>query len=498
MEAMSDHVILETRDIVKHFPGVNALEKVSFELKAGEVHALIGENGAGKSTLIKILSGAIQPDAGEIILHDNSVRFSAPRHAMEQGIATIYQELTLAPDLTVAQNIMLGREPHSLNILDRKKLYEQAQNWINKIDSSIDVRQRVFWLDIARQQVVEIAKALALNAKIIIMDEPTSALMESEVDHLFQVIRLLAETGISVIFVTHRLDELSRVADRVTVLKDGIVVGTRTVSEIKNIDLIEMMTGLRLEEFYPPRASSPADILLQVQNLNSVCVLKDISFTVRRGEIVGVAGLLGAGQTELARAIFGVDPILSGEIRFKGKGVRISAPRDAIRSGMALLPEDRKLQGLLLPRSVNENITIANLGRVSRFGWLSGARERAMNSQLIKQLAIRTPSSKQEVGRLSGGNQQKVVLARWLASKADLLMFDEPTRGIDIGAKVEIYHHMRGLANQGAGILMLSSDLPELLGMSDRLLVMSKGRIVAEIPGAEAREHHVLHLMMEG
>ncbi len=488
-------LILEMRGITKTFPGVRALDGVHFSCERGEVHALVGENGAGKSTLMKILSGVYVPDAGEIIFKGTPVRMESPHHAQSLGISTIYQEPSLLPHLTVAENIYLGREiVNPLGLIEARELQRRAQDLLDRLGAAVDVSAPVFRLSVAQQQLVEIAKALSLNADLIIMDEPTAALGEREVEHLFNIIRTLRRDGVTVIYVSHRLEEIFRIADRVTVLKDGQVVGTARTTEVSKADLICMMVGRPLSEAFPPRGNGKGEPVLEVRGLTRRGAFYDVSFTLHRGEILGIAGLAGSGRTEIVRAIFGADPVDAGEVLLRGKPLRLRGPRDAVNSGIGFLTEDRKAEGLVMGLSVRENVALPNLDVWSAWGVVDLDRERQVVEHLITGLQIRPPNPKQQVQYLSGGNQQKVVLAKWLATEPEVLLFDEPTRGIDVGAKVEIYTLMRRLANEGKAIIMISSELPEVIGMSDRILVLCEGRISGEFTPEEATEERILAL----
>jgi len=489
--------ILELKNIKKEYPGVVALDDVSFTLQKGEVHILLGENGAGKSTLVKILSGAVRKTNGKIILFDEEIEIKNPKHAFQIGIGIIYQELNLIPHLTVAENIFLGRE-FSINsgIIDNQKIIAEAQKLLDELKVRINPQALIKDLGIAQQQMVEVAKALSLNAKILIMDEPTSALTENEIEELFRIINKLKEQGVSIIYISHRLDELFQIGDTVTILRDGKLVATKLISETTHQELIKMMVNRELKDQFPRVKPSIESELLSVENLTTVNRLSNISFNLKAGEILGVFGLLGSGRTELARAIFGVDEILSGKIRINGESVVIKSPIEAINYGIALLTEDRKTQGLILELDLQKNVSLASLSQVSTYGILSDTKERELSEKYISDLNIKTTGPQQIVRNLSGGNQQKVVLSKWLSSKAKIYIFDEPTRGIDVGSKVEIYEIMNRLTKEGAGIIMISSDLPEILGMSDRIMVMHQGRITAELSGEEASQESIMHFAL--
>jgi len=484
---------LRMTGVSKSFPGVLALDNVDLDVMPGEVHVLLGENGAGKSTLMKILSGAVRRDAGEIELDGQRVEINSPRDAQALGVRIIYQELTLVPYLTAAENIFLGREPCSMpGFVDMKRMRDDASQLLQTLGLRIDPDRPVREMGIAQQQMVEVAKALVGNARVLVMDEPTSALTNTEIDELFAAINRLTARGTGIIYISHRLEELARIGNRVTVLRDGRKIATHRIGEVDIAYLIRLMANRELSEHFPKRRVPPGRPLLEVRGLRRAGVLDDINLTVHAGEVVGVAGLLGAGRTEMARAIVGADRRDGGELRIRGAVVRLDHPADAIRLGIGFMPEDRKTQGLIQMLSVGENTTLAALGIFSRAGFLKRREAAAAATKLVKDLRIRTPSIDQPVAQLSGGNQQKVVLAKWLATGAEILIMDEPTRGIDIGAKVEIYELMNQLTARGAGILMISSELTEVLGMSDRILVMHGGRIVAEFDAADATQENVL------
>ncbi len=496
---MSGQPVLEMHHIGQVFPGVVALDDVHFDLMAGEVHVLLGENGAGKSTLVKILSGANPRSSGQILLDGAEVRIDSPRRAQELGIAIIYQELNLIPALSAAENIYLGREPRRCSgLIDQKRVVTDAQALLDEIHSGIDGCRLVRELSVAQQQMVEVARALSLNARILIMDEPTSALTGQEIGELFALIRRLTRRGVSVIYISHRMEEIFEIGERVTVLRDGHHIETRPIAGTSREELVRLMVNRELEEHFPKVRVEPGAEALRVENVSRRGVLEEISFTLRRGEVVGIAGLLGSGRTELARALFGADPVDGGRIFVGGQPARIGSPRDAIRHGIGYLTEDRKGQGLVLNLSVRENICLASLAGFSRLGWVSRAREKRAASGFVTRLRIRTPGLGQQVRYLSGGNQQKVVMSKWLCSESRILLFDEPTRGIDVGAKVEIYQLMNKLAADGAAILMISSELEEIIGMSDRVLVMCRGRLAGELAAAEATQQKILNLALGG
>jgi len=489
--------LLEMRGITKRFPGVTALDGVDFELEKGEVHVILGENGAGKSTLIKMLSGAYHPDEGEILLDGQRVDISSAAVAQSKGISTIYQEFNLVPQLTVAENIFLGRQPRRFGIVDRRKMRDEAHELLERIKVRVDPDAPVSTLGVAQRQMVEIAKALSLDARILIMDEPTASLSGQEVDRLFEIVRGLKEEEVGVIFISHHLEEVTEIGDRVTVLRDGKMVG-QVPATTDHQELVRMMVGRSIEDQFPRRRPEVGEVLLEVTELLREGVLEDISFQVRAGEVVGIAGIVGAGRTELARAIFGADPLDSGEVWVEGRRMERFDPREAKHRGIGFITEDRQGQGIVPPLSVAENLALASLGRYTSAGFVNRKEQRSRAQKMIEELQIRTPSPEQEIRYLSGGNQQKVVIGKWLLADSKVLIMDEPTRGIDVGAKVEIYELMNELTEEGAGILMISSDLPEVLGMSDRILVMAGGRITGELSREEASQEKVMTLATQG
>ena len=495
MQVSAEQPLLEMRGIDKRFPGVQALNDVSLDLHLGEVHVLLGENGAGKSTLIKVLSGAYPPDSGEIRLDGQPVRLGTPHDAQVLGISTIYQEFNLAPDMSVADNVFLGREPmwsRTLGIVDKKKLIDQTRKLLDSLDVQIAPEAIVKELGVAQQQMVEIAKALSLDARIIVMDEPTAALTSHEIDRLFETIRELKRRGVAIIYISHRLDEVKALGDRATILRDGACVGTVLVAETPLEDLVRMMVGRDLKDKFPKIHVEPGEEALRVEHLTRKGVLRDVSFHVRRGEILGIAGLVGSRRTETARAIFGADELDGGRIFVHGKPVEIRTPADAIRNRIALVPEDRKRHGIVAHLSVRANITLSALSQFSRRGFLDIESEKTRAREYASSLRIATPDLERWVLYLSGGNQQKVVIAKWLSTNADVFLFDEPTRGIDVGAKVEVYQLMGQLVKRGAAIVMISSELPDILGMSDRILVMREGQVCGEFERHEATEENIL------
>ncbi len=490
--------ILRLDSVSKTFPGVRALDSVQFDVRPGEVHALLGENGAGKSTLIKIMSGVHEPDGGTVELDGKPVRLGRPQDAQRAGIATIYQELLLFPELTVAENIFAGHAPRRRwGGIDWSLMRPRAREILASLDiHDLDVDRTVGALSVGNRQRVEIAKALSQNARVLIMDEPTAALTEADVERLFAIVRLLKARGVGIVYISHRLVEVFELADRVTVLRDGRHVGTREVAETREDELITMMVGRALDALFPKTAAEIGPPVLEVRGLSGRPQLRDIDLTLHRGEIVGLAGLVGAGRSELAQALFGITPPDAGEILLDGRPVRIAGPRDAIRLGIAYVPEDRGQQGLVRPMRIRENASLAVLRRLAKGGFIDFPAEAELARSIIRQFGVRASGIEQAVGKLSGGNQQKVVLGKWLATKPRVLIMDEPTRGIDVGAKAEIHRLMSELAGQGLAILMISSELPEILGMSDRVLVMRQGRLVAEFPRARASQEAIAGAMM--
>ncbi|EPM7552514.1 sugar ABC transporter ATP-binding protein [Citrobacter freundii] len=487
---------LQMSHITKRFPGVLALSNVDFALRKGEVHALLGENGAGKSTLMKILSGVYQPDEGDIIFEGQSVSFANPLSAQSAGITIIHQEFNLFPELTVEENIFIGREFCKNNRwrLDEKQQRQAAIDILQKLNLNISPETLVADLTVAQQQMVEIAKAISVNAKILIMDEPTAALTETEIDSLFQVTRLLKEQGTGIVYISHRLEELALIADRATVMRDGQFIATVDYDAVKISDLIAMMVGRDLGNIYPRRGPlAQRKPVLEVSGLTRNGVLNNIDFTLYQGEILGFAGLMGAGRTELARAIFGADPIDGGTFKLNGKVTVIKDIPDAIQQGISYLTEDRKKEGLALGLSVERNIMLGNYPEYSdRYGNVDSKRCQKTSEEQVKALRIKTPHLEQAALNLSGGNQQKIIIARWVCKDTDILIFDEPTRGIDVGAKLEIYELMNRLVAKGKSIIMISSELPEVLGMCDRILVMRNGRITGELASDDATQEKIM------
>jgi len=484
-------VLLEMQGIGKTFPGVRALEGVQLTIKEGQVHALLGENGAGKSTLIKILSGAYRKDEGQILFEGQPVEIRGPHDAQALGISTIYQEFNLARDLSVAENVFLGHLPTRRGRVDWSTVKARTREILDTLGVEFSVDAPISSLSVAEQQLVEIAKALNRKTRILVMDEPSALLGEKDLENLFRVVRSLQAQGIGIVYISHRLREIFALADEVTVLKDGRYISTQRVADVTMDDLVKLMIGRDLKDVYPKRTVEHGEVLLEVSGLSQSKLLRDISFQLHAGEIVGFAGIVGSGRTELARAIFGADPS-SGEMRIDGRPFKPHSPAAAIRMGVALITEDRKAQGLFLQLSVRINTTISGLRRLTRLGVINFGKELILVKRMIQELRIKTPTPSFLVVNMSGGNQQKVVLARWLSVGTRIFLMDEPTRGIDVGSKSEIYQIMDELTRQGVGIIMISSELPEVLGMSDRIMVMRQGRIVKELSRAEASEEAIM------
>jgi ABC-type sugar transport system ATPase subunit len=489
--------ILEMRGITKSFPGAKALAGVDFEARRGEVHALVGENGAGKSTLMKILAGVVAKDSGEIIFDGREINPQNAAEAQALGVSLVHQELSLAPNLTVAENIFVRREPRRfgpLSLIDWRKLNTRAKELLDQFELEIAPDAAVKDLSLAKRQIVEIAKALAVEAKLLVLDEPTSSLETHEVELLFKLLRRLAARGLGLVYITHRMEEIFRIADCVTVLRDGGLVGTRERGETDAGEIIRMMVGRELEKLYPPKASRVGEVAFELRGLTARGKFKDVNLTVRRGEILGLAGLIGSGRTEAMMAAIGHAELDGGEVLIDGKRVRIASPRDALRLGVVYSPEDRKYQGLFLAQSVRANIIAASLNECSGAGLMRPSVELRLSAGFTRDLAIKTPDLERAVGALSGGNQQKVLLAKWLATRPRVLIVDEPTRGVDVGSKSEIHHLLRRFTEEGGAVIMISSELPEILGMSDRIAVFHEGRVAGELSGDEATEEMIMRL----
>lgn len=493
---MENNIILEMKNITKRFPGVLALDNVQLTLRKGEVHVLLGENGAGKSTLIKTITGAYIPDEGEMIFEGEKIKLESPLHAQRLGISAVYQEFNLIPELDAAKNIFLGKEMvHGIK-LNSKEMYKRSKEYLDEIGANINLHLPVKSLGVASQQMIEIAKAISTECKVLILDEPTAVLTNQEIDKLFEVVETLKEKGVAIVFISHRLEEINRIGDKVTVMRDGTYVETVNV-EKGNLDtdyLVKLMVGREITNKFPKEKVEIGEEILRVENLNRKGVLHDINLSLHRGEILGIGGLVGAGRTEVVKAIFGADKKDSGTITLFGEKVQIKQPIDAIRLGIGLAPEDRKVEGLNLGMTIKDNIVMASVDKISKAGVINKKKRTEIPALLKEELKIVTPGINQQVGNLSGGNQQKVVLSKWLASDSKIIIFDEPTRGIDVGAKVEVYQLMNKLVQKGVGIIMISSELPELLAMSDRIIVMHEGRITGELSREEATQEKVLKL----
>ena len=494
--ACMGEIILQMKGIDKTFPGVHALDHVDFEVRKGEVHALMGENGAGKSTLMKVLTGIYTKDSGTITYEGREVSFANPREAQKAGIVIVHQELNMMGHLTVAQNIFIGREPRTGILIDDARMNAEARKLFAQLGIEIDPRETMSHLTVAKQQMCEIAKAISHEAKVIIFDEPTAALTDTEIEQLFKIIRDLRERQYGIVYISHRMDEIKRITDRVSVMRDGQYIGTLISSECTKEDIINMMVGRVIYEEPKTHSHCPPDapVVLRVEHLNAGNMVKDVSFELRKGEILGFAGLVGAGRTETVRALFGADPKDSGEIYIDGQKVEINSPKDAVKLGISYLSEDRKRFGIVLKKSITENSTLATLKSYTSKGFIDKRREENVTDNYVKVLKTKTPGIDQLVMNLSGGNQQKVVIAKWLVNDSRIMIFDEPTRGIDVGAKQEIYELMSRLAEQeGKAIIMISSEMTEILRMSDRILVMCEGRKTAEFDISEATQEKIMN-----
>jgi ribose transport system ATP-binding protein len=500
-------VLLEATGIAKSFPGVRALDGVSLTVRRGRLNALLGENGAGKSTMMNILAGVFPQDSGTVTLEGKPVSFKNPREAQAAGISIIFQELNLVPDLSIAENIFIGREPlNRFGLVDFPRMNADAAALLKELELDADPRTLVSQLKVGAQQVVEIAKAISFNARVLILDEPTSAITEHEIEMLFRQLKRLKQNGVGLIYITHKLDELPLIADDITVFRDGKFVGAKPFSEVKRDAMIRMMVGRELADLFPKTPAKPGEVVLRAKGISlqhperaGDFAVKDVSFEVRRGEVLGIFGLMGAGRTELLQTIFGLHPKTStGEVEIEGKRVDIKSPQDAIAAKLALAPEDRKAEGVVLSLSVAHNTTLSCLPKIERMGFLQPKLERELVGGYVSRLRVKTPSIEQLIVNLSGGNQQKVVLAKWLATEPKVLLLDEPTRGIDINAKKEIYALIDELAQTGLGVVMVSSELPEILGIADRILVLCEGRKTAEFSRAEATEEKVVQAALPG
>lgn len=491
---MSEQYLLEMKGISKSFPGVKALKNVSLQLKAGEVHALLGENGAGKSTLIKVLGGIYHAEEGEIYIDGQKKDIDGVVAARAAGVSIVHQELVLVPYMTVAENIFLGREMGGKFNIDRRKMSREAQKLLDTYEMNIDADMLVEHLTIAQQQMVEIVKAISFQSKILVMDEPTSSISDKEVGFLFDTMRTLTKKGVGIIYISHKMSELEQICDRVTVMRDGETVGTRVVKESTKDELIALMVGRELTNYYTRDYLEPGEVILKCDHISDGKMAKDASFELRKGEIIGFAGLVGAGRSETMKAIFGLTPNMSGDVYVEGKKVQIKSPIDAMKYGITLVPESRKEEGLYRVMSVRFNSTIEVLGEFIRHLHVNSAKERQITQKYIDMMATKTPSQEQIIGNLSGGNQQKVMIGRWLATNPKILILDEPTRGVDVGAKAEIYAIMNELVKQGMSIIMISSELPEIINMSDRVYVMCDGQVTGCLGHEEATQERIMQL----
>lgn len=499
MNELSENM-LSFQHISKSFPGVKALRDVSFSIRKGEVHALVGENGAGKSTLLNILKGIYQPDEGQIIYDGSSIKIKSPGHASSIGINMVHQEINLVPELTVGQNILLGNEPMGKGIaINYRELYKRCNEALKELDCPFSDKEQVKKLSAAQMQMIAIARSLMYNSKVVAFDEPTASLSNAETRHLFEIINKLKNNGTSIIYVSHRLEEIFEIADRVTVLRDGKVIDTLNVKDVDKKTLVRLMVGREVSEYMQHTANySTEEVALKVENLTSDGVFENVSFELKRGEILGISGLVGSKRTDVVRAIFGADKFTSGNIYMNGKPIKIKSPNKAIKAGIALLPEERKSQGFIKLMSNDMNVNISSLDKSMKRGKLDYRALKKNTEYYIKELKITPPNPDMETTNLSGGNQQKIVLAKWLSINSQIIIFDEPTRGLDVGANSEIYRLMDEFVRNGNSIIMVSSELPEILGMSDRIIVMHEGKAVATLNGAEATEVDVLHYAMGG
>ncbi len=491
---MDNNIVLTMNNITKTFPGVKALDNVNFSLKKGEIHALLGENGAGKSTLIKVLAGIYQADSGNIIINGNKVSIDSVTDASRYGISVIHQELVLVRDMTVAENIFLGREPMGKLFVNRMKMLVDAQKLLDEFNTGIKADTLIKELPIAKQQMVEIIKAISFKAQILVMDEPTSSISDKEVNFLFDIMRDLAERGVSIIYISHKMSELEEICDRVTILRDGQYVSTEEVKTTSKDKLIALMVGRDLKSYYPREYGFEKEVILRCENINDGKMVFDGTFDVKKGEIVGFAGLVGAGRSELMKCIFGLTKEYKGDIFIKGKKVKIKSPLDAIKFGIGLVPENRKEEGLYKIQSVRYNTTIEVLEEFIKGIVVSGKKEEEITNKYIDIMNTKTPSIEQQIMYLSGGNQQKVMISRWLATEPDILILDEPTRGVDVGAKAEIYGIINELAKKGIGVIMISSELPEIINMSDRIYVMEHGKVVGEFSHDNVTQESIMQL----
>ncbi len=491
---MENNVLLKMKDIHKTFPGVYALQDINLEVRAGEVHALLGENGAGKSTLIKVLGGIYQADQGEIFIDGKKVEIQDVRDAQEQGIAIIHQELVLVPYMTVAENIYLGREPKKGLFVDQRKMEEDAQELLDAYQIEIEASKLVANLTIAQQQMVEIVKAISFDSKILVMDEPTSSISDKEVDFLFETMRTLVKKGVGIIYISHKMSELDQICDRVTVLRDGKFVGTEVVKETTKDRLISMMVGRELQKYYTRDFQTPGEVVLKCEHISDGEMVSDVSFEVHRGEIVGFSGLVGSGRSEVMKCVFGLNEKSTGKIYIEGKKTEIKSPIDALKKGIALVPENRKKEGIYKVQSVKYNSTIEVLDEFIKGIVVNNIKEEAITQKYIDMMSTKTPSQEQMIGNLSGGNQQKVMIGRWLATMPKILILDEPTRGVDVGAKSEIYARMNELVKKGMSIIMVSSELPEIINMSDRVYVMNSGKIAGCLQRDGISQEHIMQL----
>ncbi|MAS13486.1 MAG: D-xylose ABC transporter ATP-binding protein [Nitratireductor sp.] len=488
------HCALDMRGITKTFPGVKALSNVNFKVKFGTVHAVVGENGAGKSTLMKVLNGTYAPTSGTIRIADKEVRMRRPADAQALGIRMVHQEINLVPDLSVAENVFLGRMPGRMGYLHRSEMIARTTAILEELGAVVKPRERLGDLSISQQQLVEIAKAYAANPRIIVLDEPTSSLSDHETAALFRILRKMRDDGIAIIYISHRVKEVLQIADEVTVLRDGAMIETRPISGITSAEMIRLMVGRDVSNVFPKTPATVGEPVLKVENISDGVHFRDVSFEVRAGEILGLTGLVGAGRTEVAQTIFGLSKLVEGKVSLNGRTLSIATPADAVRAGIAYVPEDRKGDGIIPEMTIRENISLPILRKLSRIGRISGSADRALAGKYVKQFAISPPDGERRINLLSGGNQQKAVIAKWLAAKPSVLILDEPTRGVDVGAKAEIHNIIGRLVGEGMAVLMISSELPEVMGVCDRVVVMRDGRASAPLSREELSEEKIMTL----
>ncbi|UOF91017.1 sugar ABC transporter ATP-binding protein [Fodinisporobacter ferrooxydans] len=489
---MSVHALLETRNIIKRFPGTVALNNVSLQFYPGEIHAIMGENGAGKSTLLNILTGSLSPTSGEVLLNGKTVHFRTPNEARLNGISIVHQEMSLFPEVTVLENVVVGITPHRFGFIDKRKIIQLANTYFKRFDIDFELDSLVKDLSVSQQQIVEIVKALLVKADVYIFDEPTATLSSKDVEHLFEIFDDLKHQGKAIVYVSHKFDEIFRISNRISILRDGQHIGTELAQNLDSATVIKMMVGRSLDQIYPEKGTVSEERIFRVTNLDAGEKCQNVSFDLHRGEILGVFGLVGSGRTEIMRALTAIDPRQSGEFELFGNSVRIRSVKDAIHHGIYYLTEDRKQQGLFLKMSIDENVAVTHLKKASRSGMVDSQYVKEVSKKVLKDLRVKASSTEQLVGSLSGGNQQKVMIGKWLTLNPKILILDEPTRGIDVGAKSEIHQLLRQLANEGFGVIVISSELPEIVGLSDRVLVIHKGQIVGNLTGSQINDEEIM------